>query len=542
MDHGIYQSHNGNMPLSFASSQYSHHDGIGFLGVKAEPMQPQLPVFSGQSSLGGVDAERIIASATHETLTRAQNTAYMQLYNHAQSLQASVATQKELLDHYRALLSQPGTSSVSSAGATPFSTRTSTPMPGSSLITSDRSRGILADTSHGIPIIALPPGFNQAEFPNVPYWHKSSWDSKQNRISNVPPQDAASTSNGKASRTNKKLLYLTESDGQVISPEVHDQVTKVFYGCLQDLVPVLGTYFPHTWGVAGTRFKNYCIVKQAVLEKTEKAGSSNTQSPSTPPATKKAKPATGKAVAPPPPPPPPATSTNMAEPTMDVPKTHDDRSMTPLSELSEPEESQLSNTSGPGIENPNGIQGGPQQHRKKGGPGALGRVKLAIDPSIVVPPPDLSPPPPPADESTKKKKKAKATKVPAGTDPLDAATAAKVPKKKRATQGIKPTNSTAAKNLYLIDYLKENDPISGKDYAELWKSIDRNTKLTYEKKSLAAKPSKATKKAQKGSKKGKDRDDPKTALGCGTQQQTAELTQEDDEEDDEEEEGEEEGA
>lgn len=132
-------------------------------------------------------------------------------------------------------------------------------MPSSSLITSDGSRGILANTSHGIPIVSLPPALNQAEFPHVPYWHKSSWDSKLNRLSNVPPQDLSSTSDGRASRTNKKLLYLTESEGQIISSEVHDQVAKVFYGCLQDLVPVLGDYFPHTWGAAGTRFKNYCI-------------------------------------------------------------------------------------------------------------------------------------------------------------------------------------------------------------------------------------------------------------------------------------------
>lgn len=58
-----------------------------------------MPVFSGHSSFGGVDSDRIIASATHETLIRVKNPAYMQVYNHTQSLQSSVAAQKYVFDY-----------------------------------------------------------------------------------------------------------------------------------------------------------------------------------------------------------------------------------------------------------------------------------------------------------------------------------------------------------------------------------------------------------------------------------------------------------
>lgn len=128
----------------------------------------------------------------------------------------------------------------------------------SGLLTKDGPKGILPTFSHGIPTLPLPPTLNEADFPDVPYWHKQSWDLKQNRAANIPPQEQ-SDGGSTARKQNKKLLCLTDKAGATISPNIQDQAAKLYFSCLNDLVPICGNTFPHTWGAAGLTFKAYCI-------------------------------------------------------------------------------------------------------------------------------------------------------------------------------------------------------------------------------------------------------------------------------------------
>lgn len=172
--------------------------------------------------------------------------------------------------HHHSQISTPTTSS----STTPFHTHPpsarSTPPPHPHPGPSSSNLDSQAAAYASIPVVPLIPHPNKEEYPAVKFWFKAAWTddvsntadkgivkSEPSSESGFPPAPAEKSS--KKGKGNKKLSFLEDHLGRMLGKDEMDQLSKAFYGLLNDLVRMLGIHYPHTWAVAGNLFQSYVI-------------------------------------------------------------------------------------------------------------------------------------------------------------------------------------------------------------------------------------------------------------------------------------------
>ncbi|TEB25599.1 hypothetical protein FA13DRAFT_1796309 [Coprinellus micaceus] len=506
------QGYDAGYPFSTPSS-----DQFGPISIKMEPGSSTYPHVP---SLAPVDAQ-MIAVADHDTLMHVKNIAYMELWNSHQSAQASLQTHKDLLVHYSTLLQactapyppgMPGTSFQPSAAVMPF---------GSGDSDLHRHVPINSTTVPGtcwpFPIHELPPPLSQSNYPNAKWWYQKSWKGQASTTINrgeAKPASSTSTDvddnhgkevNGKRKKSkdgNKRLFFLTDENGVFISKTLLDQMSTSFFDILNDVQRAIGTQMPFTYTVAGETFKNHLRYSMLKVDKYRPVftlcdnlwkfeqyttikyliGRAHTSrmfddEPDSPPAKK---PKIKKEPLPSPP---------------------------PLANTSSPKKAVSSSSAvlktAMGSSRPNEAK--PKVLKKYvvaiflylsamplsrvGGTLSLSSKPIIppVDKSIVIPLKTAPAPPQPAETvATTKGAKPKSTKkkkqVAASTLAVPKPTKAEL----AAAKNAKPTTGKQAKNLYLIDYIKEHGEVTIGQFDKIWDDLDIQTKLEYERRSVAA--------------------------------------------------------
>ncbi|TEB23686.1 hypothetical protein FA13DRAFT_1715227 [Coprinellus micaceus] len=493
-------------------------------------MEPGSSTYPHVPSLAPVDAQ-MIAVADHDTLMRVKNIAYMELWNSHQSAQASLQTHKDLLAHYSTLLQartapyppgMPGTSFQPSVAVMPFGSGES-----------DLHRHV-PELAGPFLFMNSPPPLSQSNYPNTKWWYQKSWKGQASTTINrgeAKPASGTSTdvddnhgkeANGKRKKSkdgNKRLFFLTDENGVFIGKTLLDQMSTSFFDILNDVQRAIGAQMPFTYTVAGETFKNhlrysmlkvdkyrpaftlcdnlwkfeqYATIKYSDWSRTHLSDvvkqekrkpktvielSDSDDEPDSPPAKK---PKIKKEPLPSPP---------------------------PLANTSSPKKAVSSSSAAlktaTGSSRPNEAK--PKVLKKYvvaiflylsavplsrvGGTLSLSSKPIIppVDESIVIPLKAAPAPPQPAEtvatiEGAKPKSTKKKKQVAASTLAVPKPTKAEL----AAAKNAKPTTGKQAKNLYLIDYIKEHGEVTIGQFDKIWDDLDIQTKLEYERRSVAA--------------------------------------------------------